>query len=216
MDEPAQASTFSPEAAHVSVALVMSGVFSQLADPLDLLAQAFGVNTKVDREQLAESLACTGGMGLPQAEARGLNRTTRFRVEVVGKCESRMVAQCRMTFDKKTMTKRTLEENALALTMRHEQIVLGVQATRGLQEGMLDGLVRPKEETYLRIFPMNVFNRAFFREQIAVMSRDRNLKLLDAGQVVGVELGKPWLFYDMPAPSQANLAGNLLPFARKS
>jgi hypothetical protein len=215
MDPTLKPLPFSPEAAHISVALVLTGVFSQLADPLDLLARSFGVNTKVDREQLAESLASTGGMGTPQAEARGLNRTTRFRVEVVGKCENRMVAQCRMTFDKKTMTKRTLEENSLALTMQHDQIVLGVQATRGLQDGVLEGFERPKDETYLRIFPMNVFNRAFFREQIAVMSRDKNLKLLDAGQVVGVELGKPWLFYDMPAPSKAVLAGNLLPFARK-
>src|SRR5262249_39587448 len=86
---------FTLENPHISAALVLGGVFMQFGDPLDFLARSFGVNAKADRLQLAESLAELGGRGMPVAEARGSDSATRFRIEIVGKCEGKMVALCK-------------------------------------------------------------------------------------------------------------------------
>src|ERR1043165_1556991 len=204
---------FSPENPHVSAALVLGGVFMQFGDPLDFLARSFGVNAKVDRGQLAESLAELGGRGLPQAEARGSDKRARFRIEIIGKCEGKMVASCKMTLDASTQLARAIEENALTMALRESRNVLGIQATRGLQPESLDGLAREKGDTFMRLYPQNVFNKAFFKEQFAAIRKDKKVKLLEVEGAAMVELVKPWLFYDMPVPKRRELiTDNLLPF----
>jgi hypothetical protein len=206
---------FSPESPHVSAAFILSGVFSQFGDPLDFLARSFGVDTKADRQQLMESLADRGGMGMPRAEARGTNKTTRFRIEIVGKCEGKMVAQCKMSLPKPLMTLRVMEEAALAMTIAHGRVVMGVQVSRGKLPDSLDGLEREKTETFLRLYPQNVFNKAFFKDHVAVMKKDKKVKLLEVEEAVMVELIKPWLFYDMPLPRKSGtMSENLLPFTK--
>ena len=201
---------------HISAAFILSGVFSQFADPLDFLARSFEINTKVDRQQLAESLADRGGMGMPRAEARGLDKSTRFRIEIVGKCEGKMVAQCKMSLKAPLMTAREMEECALAMTIAHSQVVMGIQISRGKHAGILDGLEREKDETFLRLYPQNVFNKAFFKDHVAVMKKDKKVKLLEVEQAVMVELVKPWSFYDMPIPRKSGtMAENLLPFTKQ-
>lgn len=203
---------FSLETPHVSVALVLGGVFMQFGDPLDFLARSFGVNAKADRGQLAESLAELGGRGLPQAEARGSDKVTRFRIEVIGKCEGKMVALCKMTIPR-TLSPRTIEEAALTMALRDSRTVLGVQATRGRVTETLDGLEREKSDTFLRLYPQNVFNKAFFKDQFATIRKDKKVKLLEVEGAAFVELAKPWLFYDMPIPKRRELmTDNLLPF----
>src|SRR5436190_3205077 len=108
---------FGSEDPHISAALVLGGVFMQFGDPLDFLARSFGVNAKADRGQLAESLAELGGRGLPNAEARGSDKYTRFRIEVFGKCEGKMVALCKMSLDPHKHARREIEENALAMAL---------------------------------------------------------------------------------------------------
>lgn len=206
---------FTSENPHINAAIVMGGMFSQFADPLDWLARGFEINTKVERGQLMESLANRGGAGMPIAEARGTDKFTRFRIEVVGKCEQKMVAQCRFSFNQKAMTRKFLEEHAVDLTLVHSQSVLGIQITRGKQEGMEPGVQREKEDTYIRLYPLNVFSRAFFKDQIAAMQKDKNVKVVDVGDAVIVELLHPWLFYDMGTPrKKMPRVDNLLPFNR--
>ncbi len=206
---------FTPEKPHISAAFVLSGVFSQFGDPLDFLARSFGINTKADRQQLAESLADRGGMGVPRAEARGTDKTTRFRIEIVGKCEGKMVAQCKMSLAAPLMTRAAMEEAALAMCIANTNVVMGIQIGRGKQADSLDGQALEKEDTFLRLYPQNVFNRAFFKDHIAVMKKDKKVKLLEVENAVLVELVKPWLFYDMPIPRKsATMTDNLLPFTR--
>ncbi len=206
---------FSHENSHVAAGFVLSGVFAQFGDPLDFLARSFGLRTTADRQQLAESLADRGGMGMPRAEARGSDKVTRFRIEIIGKCEGKMVAQCKMTLPPRTLTRRMIEEAALAMTIAHPRVVMGVQATLGKQKDSLDGLAREKEDTFLHLYSQNVFNKAFFKDQINVMRKDKKVKLLEVEEAVLVELVKPWLFYDMPAPKRReHMTDNLLPFAQ--
>lgn len=206
---------FSPQSPHINAALVMGGVFSQFADPLDWIAQGFELNTKVDRAQLMENLAANGGMGMPQTEARGTDKCTRFRIEVVGRCEGKMVAQCKMSFNHRLFNRKHLEEHAVDLTVLNSQTVLGIQVTRGKQEGMEPGVEREKSETFIRLYPLNVFSRAFFKDQIAAMQKDRAMKVVDVGDAVIVELLKPWLFYDMGLPRKKIVrSDNLLPFSK--
>src|SRR5437762_284044 len=125
---------FEADKPHLNAALVMGGVFSQFADPLDWLARGFEFDTKVDRAQLMESLAAGGGSGgQAKAAARGSDKTTRFSIEVVGRCENKMVAQCRLTFNHRLFTRKHLEEHAVDLTLPNAQTVLGIQITRGKQ-----------------------------------------------------------------------------------
>ena len=208
---------FSPTSPHVSAAIVMTGVFSQFGDPLDFLARSFGVDTRADRQQLMESLADRGGMGMPRAEARGTNKTTRFRIEIVGKCEGKMVAQCKMSLPKPLMSARVMEEAALAMTIGHARVVMGVQISNGKLIDSLDGLERDKSETFLRLYPQNVFNTAFFKDHVSLMKKDKKVKLLEVEQAVMVELVKPWLFYDMPIPRKSGrMSENLLPFTKSA
>jgi len=206
---------FTLENPHISAALVLGGVFMQFGDPLDFLARSFGIAAKADRGQLAESLAELGGRGMPIAEARGSDKFTRFRIEVIGKCEGKMVALCKMTFDPKRLAARAIEENALAMAIGNARTVLGIQATRGRHADSLDGLAREKSDTFMRLYPQNVFNKAFFREQFAAIKKDKKVKLLEVEHSALVELVKPWLFYDMPSPRQRDLiTDNLLPFTQ--
>ncbi|MEI6231886.1 MAG: hypothetical protein WCT04_02455 [Planctomycetota bacterium] len=206
---------FSPENPHISAAFILSGVFSQFGDPLDFLARSFGINAKADRQQLAESLADRGGMGMPRAEARGSDKATHFRIEIVGKCEGKMVAQCKMSLRAPLMTLREMEECALAMTMGHSRVVMGVQITRGKRPETIAGLDREKSETFLRLYPQNVFNTAFFKDHVAVMKKDKKVKLLEVENAVMVELIKPWMYYDMPIPKRSGtMAENLLPFTK--
>ena len=193
----------------------MGGMFGQFADPLDWIARGFELNTRVDRAELMESLAARGGAGMPLAVARGPDKRTRFQIEILGKCENKMVAQCRVSFDQKLMSRKYLEEHAVDLILAHTQTLLGVQITRGKQEGTEPGVEREKSETFIRLYPLNVFSRSFFKDQIRAMQKDRNVKVVDVGDAVIVELPRPWMFYDMALPKRGlGRSDNLLPFVR--
>jgi hypothetical protein len=200
---------FTPNDPHISVGLCLTGAFGQFGDPLDWIARQFGLDAKVDRVKLAESLAFAGGgpgrAAAPLAEAPGMDKRTRFRIQIMGRCEGQMVAQCSMSFDPARMPAKQLEEAAIGITVVQAKTVLGVQATRGPAYQTLAGLEQPKENTIVRLLPLNVFNRAFFEHQIEVLERDKKIKALDTGEAMLFELTKPWLFYDVPITKRKRL-----------
>jgi hypothetical protein len=200
---------FTPSIPHISVGVCLTGAFGQFADPLDWIARQFGIDVKVDRVKLAESLAYAGGgpgrASAPMAEALGMDRRTQFRIQIMGRCEGQMVAQCTMTFDPVRMAPRQLEEAAIGITVVQAKTVLGVQATRGAKYQSLPGLEQTKENTVVRLLPLNVLNRSFFEAQIEILERYKKVKALDAGEAVLFELVKPWLFYDVPPSKRKRL-----------
>lgn len=200
---------FTPSDPHISVGLCLTGAFGQFADPLDWIARQFGIEVKVDRQKLAESLAYAGGgpgrAAAPVAEAVGMDNRTRFRIAIMGRCEGQMVAQCTMSFDPARVPAKQLEEAAIGITVVQAKTVLGVQITRGAKFQTLPGLEQTKENTLVRMLPLNVFNRAFFETQIEILERDKKVKALDTGEAVLFELVKPWLFYDVPPSKRKRL-----------
>ncbi len=209
-----------PDDPHISVALVLSGSFGQIGDPLDWVAQQFGIPAKVDRQQLAESLAYSGGgpgrASAPNVEAYSRDRKTRFHIQVVGKCEGQMVALCGCTFDPYRLMLKTIEDAAIQITVGQSKMVLGVQATRGAKFQMLPGLEQEDGNTYIRLLPLNTFNRSFFKDQIARLQKDKKVKVVDVGEAVYVELAKPWLYYDVSAGKKKRTeAQKLLPFFKE-
>ena len=205
--------SFSPTDPHVTVALVLSGVFQQFSDPLDWIARNFGQEVKVDRTALMESLAMRGGgiASQARAEAPGNDKKTRFYIKLFGRCEGKLVALCGMSFNPGRMPAKNLEEHCIDIVVRNSADVLGVQATYGKTAESMDGL--EDEDPLLRVMPMNVFNRGYFREKIEHIERNRKVKLFDLGEAVLVQLAKPWLYYDVPnSKSYKKKPQNLLPF----
>jgi hypothetical protein len=205
--------SFTPSDPHLTVALVLTGSFGQFADPLDWIAKQYGLDVKVDRMKLAESLASPGG-GVQKAmrakaNALGSDKKTRFAIELFGRCEGKLVALCSFSFDPERLPMTKIEEDSTGMVVLNPQHVLGVQATPGGQEDSLEGLTA--EKAVLRLLPLNVFNRSFFRPKIEMLEGDKKLKILDAGLVAVVELVKPWLFYDVP-PRRNKKPIALLPF----
>jgi hypothetical protein len=194
---------FTAREPHITVAIVLTGAFGQIADPLDWVARQFNLPVKVNRVKLAESLAYAGGGAMraaaPLAEAPGMDNRTRFRLQVAGRCEGRMVALCTVSFVPERTTLRALEEAALATTLGQMKTVLGVQLTRGAQYQTLDGIEEDAGNALVRLMPMNVFNKLFFRDQIERIEGDKKTKSTDFGEAMLVELTKPWQFYDVPA-----------------
>lgn len=191
---------FTPQDPHINMAVVLGKLFWQLADPLDWMARHFGVDTACDRQQLMESLATLrqGGAGINKAygETTGTDNRTRFRIQVFGRCEGKLVALCGMTISRVRIPLRHIEEVGTALCVMHADSVLGVQATHGWYDGALDGV--EEENKLIRLLPVNVFNRSFFQEKIEVLEGVKNCKVTDASTAAMVELKKPWLFYDVP------------------
>ena len=178
------------------------------------MARQFGVDVRVDRLQLAESLAtlrCSGDIGAAAAEAGGSDKRTKFRMQLFGRCEGKLVALCAMTIVPGRLPLLSIEEQATVMVVHHNDKVLGVQATHGAGAGVLEGI--SGEKPLIRLLPVNVFNRGFFKSKLALIERDKKIKLLDAGVAAVIQLVKPWLFYDVP-PSKRRLATpqNLLPF----
>ena len=192
-----------PSEPHITVAVVLSGSFAQIGDPLDWVAQQFGIPAKVDRVLLAESLAdARGGPGrasAPIAEALSRDKHTRFRIQIAGKCEGQMVALCSCSFDPRRLSAKALEDAAIETTVLQSRMVLGVQATRGAAVQTLPPIEQDAGNRLVRLMPLNTFNRAFFREQILRLGKDKKVKVVDVGEAVYVELVKPWLFYDVSA-----------------
>jgi hypothetical protein len=208
---------FTPHDPHVTVAIVLGKMFWQFADPLDWMAKHFGVETSVDRYQLMESVAMlrVGGAGINKAygEATGTDKRTRFRMQVFGRCEGRMVALCGMTISPYRVSLQHIEETAVAMCVMNVESVLGVQATHGLRDGMLDGVEHA--DKLMRLMPVNVFNRAFFRENIEILETAKSCKVVDTATASMVTLTKPWLFYDVPQSGRRKKRGEvkLLPFS---
>ena len=204
---------FTPLEAHLNVALVLSGKFGQFADPLDWVARQYGLDVKVDRQLLAESLARPGGgvasSQRARAEAPGSDKQFHFEMELFGRCEGKMVALCGFRFKPSRLTLKTIEDCSLDMLVLHESLVLGVQATLGKTPESLDGL--SCENPVVRLLPLNIFNYAFFGSKIEQIEGDRKLKLLEAGNAAVVQLAKPWLFYDVPQ-RRGRRAQKLLPF----
>ena len=198
--------------------MVLSGSFGQIGDPLDWVAKQFGIPVKVDRVKLAENLAFAGGgparAAAPAAEALGQDNRTRFALKVVGRMEGRMVAMCSVTFEPSRTTNRALEEAAAAMTLGQIKTVLGVQLTRGAAFQTLAGIEQEPGNALVRLMPMNIFNKLFFREQIERIDGDKKVKVVDFGEAVLVELNKPWLFYEVPAGRRKKKAASplALPF----
>ena len=120
-----------------------------------------------------------------------------------------------MSLSAPLMTRRAMEEAALAMTIGNANVVMGIQIGRGKNADTVEGIELAKADTFLRLYPQNVFNKAFFKDQIAVMKKDKKVKLLEVDVAVMVELVKPWLFYDMPMPRKSGpMKDNLLPFTR--
>jgi hypothetical protein len=203
---------FTPANPHLTVALVLGGHFGQFADPLDWIARSFELDVRVDRQLLMESLAVNGGgvASKARAEAAGSDKRTKFRIELFGRCQGQLVALCGITFSPVRLPLKTLEERAIDLVVLNPQQVLGVQATAGKRPESLDGLIT--EDPLLRLLPVNIFSRAFFREKLDLIDRDRKIKLLDAGDAAVIQLAKPWLFYDVPMSNRKKRPQNLLPF----
>ncbi|HYG75567.1 MAG TPA: hypothetical protein VEK08_11240 [Planctomycetota bacterium] len=204
---------FLPNEPHLTVALVLGGGFGQFADPLDWIARGFGLDLKVDRQQLMESLAERGGGVASKAAARALgsDKRTRFQIQLFGRCEGKLVALCGMTINPRVLTLKVLEERATELAVLNERSVLGIQATHGKLPETLEGIANP--EAVMRVYPLNILGRAFFEEKIELIEKDRKLKVLDAGSAVVIKLAKPWLFYDVPRSGRrAKKPLNLLPF----
>lgn len=191
---------FTPEDPHINVACVLGRMFWQLADPLDWMAKQFGVETTCDRQMLMESLATLrqGGAGINKAygETVGSDNRTKFRIQVFGRCEGKLVALCGMTISRVRIPLRHIEEVATTMCIMHPEGVLGAQATHGWYDGALDGIAN--DDKLIRLLPVNVFNRAFFQEKVEVLERTKNCKVTNASTIAMVELKKPWLFYDVP------------------
>ena len=203
---------FNPQDPHLSVALIISGAFGQFSDPLDWIAKSFGLDVKVDRQMLSESLPLRGG-GLSRAVANALgnDKQTRFRLEIAGRGNGQLVATCSITVNPSRMPLSDIERNAIDIVVLNRTGVLGVQATLGDKSGrFLEGI--KNENALLRLMPLNVFNRAFFQPKIDQMQKDKKLKLTDVGDAVAVHLVKPWLFYDLPASKlKSKIRQKLLP-----
>ncbi|HEY3323256.1 MAG TPA: hypothetical protein VGP72_22570 [Planctomycetota bacterium] len=207
---------YTPNDPHLTVALVLGPIFGQFCDPLDWVCERLGLDVKVDRQQLMESLANRGGgvadATFAKASALGNDKVTRFSIELFGRCEGKMVALCKFTFSPRRVPLRMLEERATAMVSFNERLVLGMQATLGKLEHSLEGLER--EAALIRLLPLNVFNRSFFQAKLELIANDKKLKILDAGTAAIVELTKPWLFYDVPKNARATARKHigLLPF----
>lgn len=196
---------FLPHEPHISVALVIGGSFGQFSDPLDWIAKNFGMDVKVDRQMLAESLAGKGGgLNKAAAEALGTDKQTRFRFEMAGRFNGQLSATCSITFKPAHLSMKLIEQNAIDIVALNRSSVLGVQATAGDNgDGrILKGIVN--DNALVRLLPVNVFNRNFFQSKIDQMLKDRKIKLTDAGDAVLIQLVKPWLFYDIP-PSKRKI-----------
>src|SRR5689334_16388788 len=117
---------FSPTNPHLTVALVLGGNFGQFADPLDWVAGRFGLDFRVDRQLLMENLAVNGGgvASKAKAEAPGLDKRTRFRIELFGRCQGQLVALCGMTYSPFGLPLKDLEERAIDMVVLNPQSVL--------------------------------------------------------------------------------------------
>jgi len=204
---------FTPSDPHINVARVLDG--GQFADPLDWVAYQFNAETKVNRQELMESLTA-GRFGVQSAkrapaEALGEDRRTKFRMEFVGKCENRLVAVCGLSFPIGRFTAKSLEERAIDVVVLNSHDVLGVQATFGGVPTSEEGIVN--ENPLIRLLPYNVLNKQFFREKLELIAKDKKIKCFDIGGAVLITLLKPWLFYDVPASRKKSKTPQaLLPF----
>lgn len=206
---------FTPAEAHISVALVISGSFTQFADPLDWVARSFGIEAKVDRTQLMESLSMRGtgvvSAGKAIAQADSTDTKTRFRMELFGRCEGQLVALCACSYNPYVLTRKFIEETAVDIIVLNGRQVLGVQSTSGAIPEKLPGI--ENEKPLIRLLPLNVFSRSYFQSKLELIEGDKKIKLLDAGGAAVVYLAKPWQFYDVPRTSRkAKKPQNLLPF----
>ncbi len=192
--------------------MVLTGAFGQFADPLDWIARQFGLDVKVDRTQLAESLSLLRGESpRPAAEALGSDKRTRFRLDLFGRCEGKLVALCGFSLPPGRLSMRQIEELSVDMVVLNGARVLGVQATAGKSAGMDEGIAN--EAPLLRLLPLNVFNRSYFQPKLDLIERDRKLKIADLGEAVVVTLAKPWLFYDVPRSARSRKKPpELLPF----
>jgi len=200
-----------PTEPHISVALVIGGSFLQFGDPLDWVAQCFGLETKVDRMELMVNLSNKGGVQTRRndavsttnihTEALGSDKRTRFRLQLFGRCEGRLVAVCGFTFPLGRFNLKDVEENAGAMTISNGEKVLGIQATYGQTGATIDALEH--DHPLVRLLPLNVFNRVYFQSKLVYIDKDKKLDITDLGDAVIVRLRKPWLYYDVPTPGRA-------------
>jgi hypothetical protein len=191
--------------------MVLTGSFGQFADPLDWLAKQFGMDAKVDRTRLSESLAARGGSGKPIAEALSTDKRVRFHMELFGRCEGKLVALCGCSYSPQFLGLKKIEEIAIDLTVLTGGNVLGIQVSPGRTTATLDGI--ENEEPLVRMLTLNVFHRVYFQSKIDLIEKDKKLKIADVGDAVLVQLAKPWLFYDIPRSNRKKRAPqNLLPF----
>jgi hypothetical protein len=203
--------SFSPTEPHISVALVIGGAFLQFGDPLDWVAQCFGISTKVDRMELMVNLTNAGGAQSRRNDATnarnihtaalGSDGRTMFRIKLFGRCEGRLVALCGMSIPPGTLRMKDIEETAAAMTLTNGEKVLGVQATFGSNSQILDPL--HEDQALVRLLPMNVFNRIYFQSKIVRIEKDKKITFTDLGDAVMVQLKKPWLYYDVPSGRMA-------------
>jgi hypothetical protein len=211
---------FTPNEPHVTVALVLGGAFGQFADPIDWVARQFGLDLKVDRVQLAESLAMKGGgvssASRAYAEALASDKRTKMSIEMFGRCEGRLVALCAFSFNPARLTLKQIEERAVDTIVLKDTIVLndrtvlGVQCTTGGGPKSIDGLTA--ENAIVRLLPLNIFSRPYFQDKIELIENDKKLEVLDAGDAAVIKLVKPWLFYDAPPRRKSKKPIALLPF----
>jgi hypothetical protein len=202
---------FTPADAHINAALVLTGSFGQFADPLDWLAKQFGLDAKVDRAKLSESLAARGGSGKPVAEARSTNGKIQFHMELYGRCEGKLIAMCGCSYSPRFLSLKQVEEICIDMTVLTGGNVLGIQASPGRADTIMDGI--ENEEPLVRMLTLNVFHRVYFQSKINLIEKDRKLRIADVGDAVLVQLAKPWLFYDVPRSARSRKAPQrLLPF----
>jgi hypothetical protein len=205
---------FTPSEPHVTVALVLGGAFGQFGDPLDWVARQFGLDIKVDRAQLAESLAMKGGgvssASRAYAEALASDKRTKMSIEMFGRCEGRLVALCAFSFNPARLTLKQIEERAIDTIVLNDRTVLGVQCTTGGGPKSIEGLTA--ENAIVRLLPLNIFSRPYFQDKIELIENDKKLEVLDAGDAVVIKLVKPWLFYDAPPKRKSKKPIALLPF----
>jgi hypothetical protein len=202
---------FAPTEPHISVALVIGGSFLQFGDPLDWIAQSFGLEVKVDRMELMVNLSNKGGMRSRlndvvqttniHTEALGSDKRTRFRLQLFGRCEGRLVAVCGFTFPQGRFNLQHLEETAGAMTLSNGEKILGIQATYGQTAQTMDAI--ENEQPLVRLLPLNVFNRIYFQSKIERIEKDKKLDITDLEDAVVVRLKKPWLYYDVPSGKTA-------------
>ncbi|HYF51244.1 MAG TPA: hypothetical protein VEJ63_17650 [Planctomycetota bacterium] len=198
---------FAPTEPHISVALVIGGSFLQFGDPLDWIAQSFGLEVKVDRMELMVNLSNKGGMRSRlndvvattniHTEAMGTDKRTRFRLQLFGRCEGRLVAVCAFSFPQGRLNLQQVEETAGAMTLSNGEKVLGIQATYGQTAKTMDAI--ENEQPLVRLLPLNVFNRIYFQSKIERIEKDKKLDITDLEDAVVVRLKKPWLYYDVPS-----------------